>query len=84
MKLNDANKHFFILGDININTSPRQISSFGSDDINMLLSYGIASVIDRPTRITPSSATILDYILTNEDRFTIVPGVIEHDLPDQK
>ena len=82
MKLNDTNKHFFILGDININTSPRQISSSGSDYINMLLSYGIASVIDKPTGITPSSATILDHIVTNEDRFTIVPGVIEHDLTD--
>ena len=48
----------------------------------MLLSYGIASVIDKPTRITPSSATILDHILTNEDRFTIILGVIEHDLTD--
>ena len=73
MKLNDTNKHFFILGDININTSPRQISSSGSDYINMLHSYGVASVIDKPPRITPSSATILDHILTNEDRFTIVP-----------
>ena len=82
MKLNDANKHFFILGDININTSPRRISSSGSDYINMLLSCGIASVIDKPIRIMPSWATILDHILTNEDRFTIVPGVIEHDLTD--
>ena len=82
MKLNDTNEHFFILGDININTSLRQMSSSGSDYINMLLSFGIASVIDKPTRITPSSATILDHILTNEDRFTIAPGVIEHYLTD--
>ena len=82
MKLSDTNKHFFIFGDININTSPRQISSSGSDYINMLLSYGIASVIDKPSRITPSSATILDHILTNEDRFTIVPRVNEHDITD--
>ena len=82
MKLNDMNKHFFIFGDMNINTSPRQLSSSGSDYINMLLSYGIDSVIDKPIRITPSSATILDHILTNEDRFTIVLGVVEHDLTD--
>ena len=67
MKLNDTNKHFFILGDININLSLRQISSSESDYINMLLSYGIASVIDKPTRTTPSSATILHHIPTKID-----------------
>ena len=49
----------------------------------MLLSYGTASVIDKPTRIMPLLATIVDHILTNEDRFVIVPGVSEHDLTDR-
>ena len=55
MKLNDTSKHFFILGDKNINTSPQQISNSGSDYTNMLLSYGIASVIDNYAFISNDS-----------------------------
>jgi len=40
------------------------------------------SIITKPTRVTDSSSTIIDHILTNNAIHTIIPGVIRTDLSD--
>lgn len=74
------NKPVFILGDLNDNLlSPD--NKLGKIIKNMKLSQ----LIDKPTRITPNSSTLLDVIITNKIDIVInsdvVPGTIaDHDL----
>jgi len=55
---------FYILGDFNVNVSCLS-SNHVSDYLNMLATYNTFEIITKPTRVTDSSATIIDHILTN-------------------
>ena len=48
----------------------------------MLTSNCVTSFITKPTRVTPSTATIIDHVLTNENRLTLTPFVIKYTLTD--
>ena len=48
----------------------------------MLNSNCSTSIINLPTRVTSSSATVLDHIITNENRHEIIPSVIDYDITD--
>ena len=41
---------------------------------------GVSCVITKPTRVTPTSSSLIDHILTNDMNNTIHPGVIQTDL----
>lgn len=82
LKLTTDNKRYFILGDINIDTSSASMSNNGNHYLNLLASHGVASLIDKPTRVTSTTATVLDHILTNETLISIKPGVLCYDLTD--
>ena len=71
-------KHYFVLGDININTETTNLNS--SNFINMLSLNCSSCIIDIPTRITYTSATVLDHIITNENRHGIRSVVIDHSM----
>ena len=73
-------KYNFVLGDININTKMTNRNS--SNFINMLSSHCSTSITDLPTRVTCTSATVLDHIITNENRHVIRPVVIHHSITD--
>ena len=73
--------HVAILGDININT--KENSDKNTQDYkNTLLSLGLRNTINLPTRITESTDTILDHILTNVNAESIVSGVVTQDVSD--
>ena len=80
-KLYAPKLYYFILSDININTSSPIIKS-ATDYLKMRNSNSAASIITKPTRLTDSSSTTLDHILTNENRYSMMPLVIEYDIPD--
>ena len=44
---------------------------------NLLTSHCVASLINKPTRLTATTATSLDHILTNENRYVFTTAVIE-------
>ena len=48
----------------------------------MLASHGYFPLITLPTRVTNSSATIIDQIISNDNLHTLKPGVIRADLSD--
>ena len=73
-------KHYFVLGDININTKTTHQNS--SNFINMLSSNCSTSIIDIPTTVTCTSSTVLDHIIANENRRVILPIVINHSITD--
>ena len=64
-QLNSKRKQFFILGDSNIDTSADKLNIASIRYLNSLASHGTKSLIEKPTRVTPTSVTILDHALTN-------------------
>ena len=80
-ELNDTKSYYFILGDININTSS-QSNNIVTNYLNMLDSNSVAFLINKPTRVTDTSSSTLDHILTNENRLRISPFVLNHVITD--
>ena len=61
----------FLIGDINIHTLDYFLGNKnGLDFFNSAFQGGVFHVINRPTRVTKSSATIIDYVLNNRFRST--------------
>ena len=85
-KLNILDKEKFnkvyILGDINLNLNSTNLSSSPSDYLRMLQSHAYFSLITKPTRVTVSSQTVIDHILTNDCRSLITPGVFSYKISD--
>ena len=73
--------HVVILGDININTKDN-LDKNTQDYKNTLLSLGLRNTINLPTRITETSDTILDHVVTNVNAKTIFSGVVTQDVSD--
>ena len=65
---------------MNINKSNRTKCS--KDCLNLLSSNCATNIIDVPTRVTTSSATVLDHIITNENKHQIFPAVVDYDITD--
>ena len=73
------NRPCYILGDYNINLLDQAESS---NLTNELFSYGYMPLIDRPTRITPISSTLIDNIFTNVHDRRLTSGVWIADIAD--
>ena len=69
--LNISKKYFFVLGDMNIDlsTDSYSTSNKANNYLNMLTSNCSASLINIPTRVTSSSATVLHHFITNESTY---------------
>ena len=76
----------YLVGDFNLNIKPLPDSKFpdrhASKYLDMLISNGYYPLINVPTRVTNSSSTIIDHIVTNDHTHNILPGVIKTDLTD--
>ena len=81
--MNKSRANYFILGDLNINTDKfAMASNYSSDYLNTLTSKSVTSLITKPTRVTPSTANIINYVLTNQNRLILTPFVIKFTLTD--
>ena len=76
-KFSTNNSTFYILGDLNINSSSINRTPSAKRFLNMLLSCGAFPLITKPTRITDNSATIIDHIITNDYEHCIIPGIMK-------
>ena len=78
------NKLCYLLGDYDINLLNYDSHELTAGFVNSLYSYGFVPLINRPTRITPHSATIIDNIFTNnhEALTKSYQGVLVTDLSD--
>ena len=81
-ELNINHKKYFILGDMNLSTSNATLSISCQRYLNMLKTNRSTNIINLPTRFTPTTATILDHIITNENKHQIYSLVIDHDITD--
>ena len=59
------NKAFFVLGDFNLNCLSYKENSDVSGFYNNIFQHGAVPLINKPTRVTTSTATLIDNILTN-------------------
>ena len=71
-----------LLGDINIDVSPNIKNSHTTDYKNMLFSLGLRNMISKPTRITKTTETVIDHIITNLPNETIHSGILIGDVAD--
>jgi len=69
--LNKPNLNYYLLGDYNINTSEVNRTPIGTQFLNALISGGAFPIITKLTRVTDSSATIIDHITTNDSKYLI-------------
>ena len=79
---NCNDKTMYLCGDFNIDLLQCENHAATGNFIDQIYSYGLLSLITRPTRITKQSATLIDNIFTTElERYT-VSGLIINDLSD--
>ena len=83
-KMNKSHAGYFILGDLKSNTNIFfMASNYSSDYLNTFTSNSVTSLINKPTRVTPSATIIIDHVLTNENFLIHYPLVINHTLTDR-
>lgn len=76
------NKLVYIMGDFNIDLLKYSIDNNVSDFVNMLFSNYYLPLITRPTRITNTTATLLDNIITNQFNRPVQSGLFYCDISD--
>ena len=75
--LKTIKKTFFISGDITINISTSDRSAVANQYINILTSCSTVPIITKLTRVTKTIATVLDHVITNDNKHELVPGIFE-------
>jgi len=63
--LSAENKFSYLLGDYNIDLLKESSNKQISDFLNLIYSFSFYPTINKPTRITRTTATIIDNIITN-------------------
>ena len=82
-KSNQTNKVMYFLGDFNLNVLNYDTDSKVKNFFNMIFKYGMISIINKPTRVTPRSITAIDHIFTNNFcNANLKTGIIKSDLSD--
>ena len=59
------NKLFYLLGDLNIDLFKHDVHRPTSEFLDAIYSYNVYPLITKPTRVTATSATLIDHILSN-------------------
>ena len=78
-----CNKNLYVTGDFNINLLNCEIDSNVTQFLNTLFQHNVIPLINKPTRITRTSETLIDNILTNNFHCSkIQSGVIKTDISD--
>ena len=74
--------HLIIMGDINIDVSIDTSITQAKTYQDILLGLDLKNLISRPTRITNTSETILDHVLTNLSYDSVRSGIVVSDITD--
>ena len=81
-KLSSNNKEFYIMGDFNIDLLKVHSNSFIKKLPDNLISYSVKCTINKPTRCTINSKTLLDHIYTNNLKYYNFSGIVQYDIFD--
>ena len=80
--LNEIKNEFYLVGDLNINLLKIENNLNTREYANTLISRGVKCVINKPTRVIPSSKTLIDHIYTNNVDHSLFSGIAVGDLSD--
>lgn len=71
-----------VCGDFNIDTLNQRVLKNTSEFINIMYSNHLCPLIDKPSRITPETATLIDHIFTNRLEEKVIGGLFIRDVSD--
>lgn len=80
--INMERKQCFLLGDFNLDLLKSETQARTSDFLNILFSSSFYPLIYKPTRVTKSSATLIDNIFTNSMDNATKSGILFTDISD--
>ena len=72
----------YIMGDFNVNLLNYEKHNKTADFVNMMFSHSMLPIINKPTRVTASSATIIDNIYINDNNPNTFQGLLCTDISD--
>ena len=81
-KLKATKKEVYILGDYNIDLLKYDTNAHINDFINTTLAHSFTPKIDKPTRVTHNTATLIDNIITNTTSTSTSTGILVTDISD--
>jgi hypothetical protein len=76
------NKSVYFVGDFNVDLNMRHLNKKINNFFNVIYQKGYIPLINKPTRITRESATVIDQIVTNEFKSKIKTGIFKCDISD--
>jgi len=82
LKINKNKKVFYACGDYDINLLQSDANHNIASYLNSVTSTGSFCLIDKPSRLGESSATLLDHFYTNNLTTPITSGILESDISD--
>ena len=80
-----SDKHScYLLGDLNINLLRHEVHRQTADFLDIMYSNGFIALINRPTRVTAETATVIDHIYSNNLNATqkTIQGILVTDITD--
>ena len=82
--LNPLNQSCYLMGDFNIDLLKHSTHSPTSEFLDLMFSNSFIPLINKPTRITPKSATLIDNVFANkyENEHEYVTGILTTDISD--
>ena len=81
-RISTEKKQCILLGDFNINMLDYNTHSFVNNFIDMMATFSFYPQIVKPTRVTATSATVLDNIICNIPDSVIESGILTVDISD--
>ena len=82
-KLGKSKKSCYIMGDFNIDLLKYECCNYSNNFFNQLSSSGYMPLITKPTRVTKSTATLIDNVFTNNANKTgHQNGILSNDISD--
>ena len=82
LKQINTSKSIYLCGDFNIDVLKSAAHNFSKSFFDLLYSYGMFPMIDKPTRVTSYSATLIDNIFTNCFSNNSRSGILYNDITD--
>ena len=82
--INNRRSTAMVMGNFNIDLSGDNNRSPLADYLQILQSNAFVSIVNLPTRITPTSQTIIDHIVTKVSVSVITPGIFTYQIFDHR
>ena len=82
-KSKTTDKTCFLVGDLNLNLIDYQSNAKVRNFVNLIFQNSLVPIVNKPTRVTKSKVTLIDYIITNS--FTEqenLTGILKSDISD--